>query len=188
MGDSDGEGDFFDPEEEIGVTGNSKLVLENTVTETGEENELVIFKMRCKLFRWRGGEWKERGVGESKLLRHKESNKIRFLLRQDKTFKPVANFMVSDPLCKLESYQDSDKMFIFMAYDCSDETPAIEKLVIKLGNSDNGAKFKENFNAALEFNRAVKEGKEKEAKWADVIKEDEEKIEKKIEKEEKTEN
>ncbi len=37
------------------------------------------------------GEWKERGVGPVKLLRHKENDRIRLLMRQDKTLKIRAN-------------------------------------------------------------------------------------------------
>lgn len=48
--------------------------------------------MRAKLFRFRANEWKERGVGEMKILRHKTNFKVRLIMRQDKTFKPVANF------------------------------------------------------------------------------------------------
>ena len=170
MGDSDNENnnDFFDPEEELDIGGHKILNLQDVETKTVEDEEDLIYKGRGRLYRWRG-EWKERGTGDIKLLRNKESKKIRFILRQDKTFKTVANFFVSeDPLCELKPHQDSDKMFIFSAYDCS-ENPLVEKFVIKLGNSDIAAKFKENFLAAREFNKAVKEGKEKEAKWADVI-------------------
>ena len=60
---------------------------------TGEEAEECIFKMRCKLYRMRDEQWKERGTGNCKLLRHKESKKIRFVMRQEKTLKPVANFI-----------------------------------------------------------------------------------------------
>jgi hypothetical protein len=196
MGDSDNENnnEFFDPEEEVGIGGDKKINLENVIIETGEEKEECIFKMRAKIFRWRNGEWKERGTGESKLLRHKDSKRVRYVLRQDKTLKPAANFVVSEvePLCKLEAHQGSDKMFIFRAYDCSDEEPAFEKFVIKLGNAENGAKFKVAFEAAREFNRLIKEGKESEAVFADVIKEDDddkkEKEDKKTEeKKEKTE-
>ena len=60
--------------------------------ETGEENEDTFWKCRSKLYRWAAGsEWKERGLGEAKLLQHKETKKIRFLLRQEKTLKIVAN-------------------------------------------------------------------------------------------------
>ena len=50
---------------------------------------------RAKLFRFAGEndppEWKERGVGEVKLLRHKMSRNVRLLMRRDKTHKICAN-------------------------------------------------------------------------------------------------
>ncbi|MFM7855324.1 MAG: hypothetical protein ACKO96_26210, partial [Flammeovirgaceae bacterium] len=59
--------------------------------------------MRARLYRWRSEEWKERGTGELKLLRHKSTKKIRCILRQDKTLKPACNFLiVEDPLCLLK--------------------------------------------------------------------------------------
>jgi Ran-binding protein 1 len=36
-------------------------------------------------------EWKERGTGDVKLLQHKETKKIRVLMRRDKTHKICAN-------------------------------------------------------------------------------------------------
>ena len=39
--------------------------------ETGFENEDTIYCHRAKIFRFRDGEWKERGLGDAKLLRHK---------------------------------------------------------------------------------------------------------------------
>ena len=108
--------------------------------KTGEEDEECIFKMRARLYRWRDGEWKERGTGEVRLLRHKENKKIRFILRQDKTLKAVANFIVADdPLCELKPHQESDKMFFFTAYDCSEEEFAIEKFVLKFGNAESNS-------------------------------------------------
>jgi len=62
------------------------------VTLTGEENEDCIYKARAKLYRFRDEEWKERGLGALKLLRHKTTHKIRFLLRQEKILKVRANF------------------------------------------------------------------------------------------------
>ena len=50
-------------------------------------------KLRVKLYRWRDEQWKERGIGNAKLLRDKASKRVRFLMRQEKTKKPVANFM-----------------------------------------------------------------------------------------------
>lgn len=61
-------------------------------TETGEENDECIYKQRARVYRLRNDEWKERGTGDAKLLRNKESKKIRFLMRQEKTLKVAANF------------------------------------------------------------------------------------------------
>jgi Ran-binding protein 1 len=48
---------------------------------------------KCKLYRFdtASNEWKERGVGVVKLLQHKENQKVRLLMRQDKTLKIRAN-------------------------------------------------------------------------------------------------
>merc|ERR1712039_68214 len=57
--------------------------------ETGEEDE----------------EGKERGLGEARLLRDKATGRVRFLLRQEKTGKVVANHYVLDhaPYCELRA-------------------------------------------------------------------------------------
>ena len=50
-------------------------------------------RRKCKLYRFDTGgqEWKERGVGHVRLLKHKESQRIRLLMRQEKTLKIRAN-------------------------------------------------------------------------------------------------
>ena len=45
------------------------------------------------MYRFRDNEWKERGLGYAKLQRNKEQKSVRFLMRADKTLKPVANFV-----------------------------------------------------------------------------------------------
>lgn len=54
---------------------------------------------KCKLYRFDqdAKEWKERGVGQAKFLKHKESKKTRFLMRQDKTLKIRANHIGAFP-------------------------------------------------------------------------------------------
>lgn len=48
---------------------------------------------KCKLYRYdhEAKEWKERGIGQAKFLKDKQSKKTRFLMRQDKTLKIRAN-------------------------------------------------------------------------------------------------
>ena len=167
-------GEYFNPEEEIKIAPAKECALPKVEIKTGEEDEDLIFKGRAKLYRFRDSEWKERGTGDMKLLRHKTNKKIRFILRQDKTLKIVANFIVSEkPLCELKPHQGSDKMFMFLAYDCSDEEPKIEKFVIKLGNADKAKNFQKHFEDAQTFNQLVKEGKESELKYAPIFKDEE---------------
>ena len=163
-------GEYFNPEEEVKINPTDNCNLAKVEIKTGEEDEDLIFKSRGKLYRFRDGEWKERGTGDLKLLRHKKDKKIRFILRQDKTLKIVANFIISEkPLCELKPHQGSEKMFMFMAYDCSEE-PVMEKFVIKLGNADKAKVFKKHFEDAQAFNKMVKEGKDKELVWAPIFK------------------
>lgn len=87
----------YDPEAEVGDWGTEKkLNLPEVPVMTGEENEEVLSKYRTKIYRWVKNEWKERGAGDLKFLKHKTSGKIRILLRQDKTHKVVANFYSKD--------------------------------------------------------------------------------------------
>jgi len=50
---------------------------------------------RAKLFRYDSAaeppEWKERGTGTAKIMRHRKSNLVRVLMRRDKTLKVCAN-------------------------------------------------------------------------------------------------
>ena len=41
--------------------------------KTGEEDENVLFSSRAKLYRFDTDQWKERGVGDIKILKHKEN-------------------------------------------------------------------------------------------------------------------
>ena len=67
-------------------------------------------------------EWIERGVGEVKLLQHRENSMIRVLMRQEKTMKIVANHYVLDypPYCELQRNAGSEKCWGWSAQDCAD--------------------------------------------------------------------
>ena len=66
---------------------------EKIETKTNEESEEQLFKMRAKLFKFvrESNEWKERGTGDVRLLKHKENGKTRLVMRRDKTLKVCAN-------------------------------------------------------------------------------------------------
>lgn len=55
--------------------------------------------MRAKLFKFDrdSREWKERGTGDVRLLKHKENAKTRLVMRRDKTLKVCANHYGTSP-------------------------------------------------------------------------------------------
>lgn len=44
---------------------------------TGEENETELYAQLAKLYRFSSVEWKERGKGIVKILKHKDTGKLR---------------------------------------------------------------------------------------------------------------
>lgn len=156
-GDDNGEaGELVKEEEIVKVEGWEPSITLQVLDshETGEENEKEIYSQRSKLYRFREGEWKERGLGEARLLRSKASGRVRFLLRQEKTGKVVANHYVVDhkPLCDLRKNADSDKIWVWLAQDFSDGEAQAEELALKFGTSELAGKFKEAFEDAKRQN------------------------------------
>jgi len=121
---------------------------------TGEESEETLFKMRSKLFRFdkTSSEWKERGTGDIKLLKHKETKRIRVLMRRDKTLKICANHYVTNDM-KLAPNVGSDRSWVYnVMADISDGEPTTETLAVRFANSGNANQFKEEFESAQKAN------------------------------------
>ena len=67
-------------------------------TVTGEEDEEAIFSDRCKLFRMVDSEWKERGLGTMKILRHKTDQSYRLVMRREQVHKLCANHKLNSTM------------------------------------------------------------------------------------------
>ena len=96
-GDDDGDDGAAEAEAECTAQFKPLVQLEEVATATGEEDEDIVFEAKAKSYRFVGGEWKEKGMGPLKLLAHKESKKVRVLMRRDKTLKVCVNFMGAFP-------------------------------------------------------------------------------------------
>uniref|UniRef100_A0A8D0CFM8 E3 SUMO-protein ligase RanBP2 n=1 Tax=Scleropages formosus TaxID=113540 RepID=A0A8D0CFM8_SCLFO len=116
---------------------------------TGEEEEEEIFCSRAKLFRFEGEskEWKERGIGSVKILRHKMSGKVRLLMRRDQVLKICANHYITADM-ELRPNAGSDKSWVWHAIDYADEMPKSEQLAIRFKTADEAALFKTKFDQA----------------------------------------
>lgn len=53
------------------------IFFEQVDIKTGEEDEEVLYSHRAKLYRFVDKEWKERGIGDVKILRHTGNGKLR---------------------------------------------------------------------------------------------------------------
>ncbi|CAH0545652.1 unnamed protein product [Brassicogethes aeneus] len=114
---------------------------------TGEENETVLFCERAKLFRHVNKEWKERGVGNVKILQHKESGKIRVLMRRDQVHKICANhFLTAD--MSMSPMANNDRAYIWAAQDFTDGEMTVEKFCIRFKTSEEAKKFHSAFEDA----------------------------------------
>ncbi|NXJ77541.1 RBP2 ligase, partial [Trogon melanurus] len=136
-GDEDDDGPHFDPV----VPLPDKIEV-----KTGEEDEEEFFCNRAKLFRFdaESKEWKERGVGNVKILKHKVSGKFRLLMRRDQVLKICANHYINTDM-KLTPNAGSDKSFVWHALDYADESPKPEQLAIRFKTPEEAMLFKSKF-------------------------------------------
>ncbi|RPA80721.1 hypothetical protein BJ508DRAFT_415199 [Ascobolus immersus RN42] len=145
------------PEEEVDANFQPLVKVEKVETKSAEESESTEFKMRAKLFRFdrESKSWKERGTGDVKLLKHKESGKVRLVMRRDKTLKVCANhYIVSD--MQLTPNIGSDRSWVWSTVaDVSEGEPEAQTLAIRFANAENANLFKEAFLKAQKENETI---------------------------------
>jgi nucleosome assembly protein 1-like 1 len=147
-----GDEEFVKEEEVTEILGwKASVSLDVVDVKSGEEEEEICFNHRAKLLRFvkESSEWKERGLGDAKILKHKQTGLVRFLMRQEKTNVLRANHQLVNkpPLCQLSPHGDSGKIWVWLAQDYADEEGATETLALKFGNVDAADKFKAAFEA-----------------------------------------
>ncbi|KAG2176737.1 hypothetical protein INT44_007401 [Umbelopsis vinacea] len=137
------------------------IKLSEVEVKTMEEMEDVLFKMRAKLFRYDKGlkEWKERGVGDVKFLQHKDTKKVRLLMRRDKTHKVCANHAITSEM-SLSPNVGSDRSWVWnVSADVSEGEARQETLAIRFANSENANLFKDKFEEVQKINAGLTDGK-----------------------------
>eukprot|EP00533_Pseudo-nitzschia_delicatissima_P007541 CAMPEP_0116092854 /NCGR_PEP_ID=MMETSP0327-20121206/8267_1 /TAXON_ID=44447 /ORGANISM="Pseudo-nitzschia delicatissima, Strain B596" /LENGTH=198 /DNA_ID=CAMNT_0003584313 /DNA_START=266 /DNA_END=862 /DNA_ORIENTATION=+ len=142
------------PKEEESTAEFAPVVeLEEVDVVSGEEEEEVIYSQRGKLFLY--GEtlldvgsgnksWKERGIGDIKILKHKEHSRMRVLMRQEKTMKVIVNHAL-DPRITLEPNAGSDRSWVWSAFDFAEGELVETVFAIRFADSEIADKFKKVF-------------------------------------------
>ncbi|KAI8471771.1 MAG: hypothetical protein J3K34DRAFT_520293 [Monoraphidium minutum] len=156
-----GEGEEADPEAECQAEFKPLVQLDEVETSTGEEDEESLVDLKCKLYRFdsNNNEWKERGIGQRpvRLLKHKANQRIRLLMRQEKTLKIRANHIVM-PGTKLQEHAGSDKAWVWSTVDFSEGEQKVELFCIRFGTAEKAQDFKAKYEEAEEANAAVLAG------------------------------
>ncbi|KAK4532653.1 hypothetical protein CCYA_CCYA13G3510 [Cyanidiococcus yangmingshanensis] len=134
-------------EEDASVSDWKPLVqLDLVQIKSGEEDEEILAKFRAKLYRFDKAmrEWKERGTGEIKFLRHQTTGRVRLLMRRQQTLKICANHYLL-PEMRLEENMGSDRSWVWTAIDYADEERDEAVLAIRFKDSETATRFHETF-------------------------------------------
>lgn len=100
---------------------------------TGEENELVLFEHRAKLLRFdkEANEWKERGLGNMKVLQLKtDPSQVRLLMRREQVLKLCCNQRLL-PETKFSYIKNLQNSLTWAAQDYSEEELVPELLCVR---------------------------------------------------------
>ncbi|KAI3468096.1 hypothetical protein Pfo_024759 [Paulownia fortunei] len=138
-------------DEDTGAQVAPIVKLQEVAVTTGEENEEVLLDLKAKLYRFdkEGNQWKERGVGTVKLLKHKESGKVRLVMRQNKTLKICANHLVL-PTMTVQEHHGNDKSCVWHAADFADGELKEETFCIRFASVENCKFFKDKIEEITE--------------------------------------
>ncbi|KAJ0021339.1 hypothetical protein Pint_32512 [Pistacia integerrima] len=148
-------------DEDTGAQVAPIVKLEEVAVTTGEEDEDAILDLKSKLYRFDkdGNQWKERGAGTVKLLKHKQSGKVRLVMRQSKTLKICANHLVL-PTMSVQEHAGNDKSCVWHAADFADGELKNELFCIRFGSVENCKTFMEMFTEVAESQKSKEENKE----------------------------
>ncbi|EOY07146.1 Ran-binding protein 1 b isoform 1 [Theobroma cacao] len=148
-------------DEDTGAQVAPIVKLEEVAVSTGEEDEDPILDLKAKLYRFdkEGNQWKERGVGSVKLLKHKVSGKVRLVMRQSKTLKICANHLVL-PTMTVQEHAGNDKSCVWHATDFADGELKEEMFCIRFASVENCKSFMEMVQEVAESQGKKEENKD----------------------------
>ena len=137
------------PEREVEGTDFKPIVSLPDVIEqkTGEEDETVVYSHRAKLFRYDVDtkQWKERGVGDIKILLHNETKRSRVVMRREQIHKLCANHYITAGM-ELKENAGSDRSWVWSVdADFSDGVAKKELLAVRFKHHEDAVMFRDKF-------------------------------------------
>uniref|UniRef100_A0A8C9UP31 RAN binding protein 2 n=1 Tax=Spermophilus dauricus TaxID=99837 RepID=A0A8C9UP31_SPEDA len=147
---TDEESDVTQEEERDGQYFEPVVPLPDLVqVSSGEENEQVVFSHRAKLYRYDKdvSQWKERGIGDIKILQNYDNKQVRIVMRRDQVLKLCANHRIT-PDMTLQSMKGTERVWVWTACDFADGERKVEHLAVRFKLQDVADSFKKIFDEA----------------------------------------
>lgn len=111
---------------------------------TGEENDIILFERRAKLYKYVEKGWKEKGIGQLKILKNNDTNKVRLVMRREQVHKVCANHFLYD---SMELKPKSNTAVVWTANDFSDSVKVqVENLCARFKTVEDCEEFTRVFN------------------------------------------
>ncbi|KAL6768221.1 Ran-binding protein 1-like protein a [Auxenochlorella protothecoides] len=150
-GDQEGDDGEEAGEEDCSAEFKPIVQLDEVEVSTGEEDETALFDAKSKLYRFDAdaNEWKERGIGQARVLQHKANQRIRFLFRQEKTLKVRSNHIIM-PGTKVQEHTGSEKSMVWSCVDFASEEQRMELFCIRFASAERAQEFKAAYDKAAE--------------------------------------
>ena len=104
----------------------------------GDEDDNTIYQVRAKLLRFDNttNEWKERGLGDIKILQNKmKANKVRVVMWREQIHKLACNHYILKEM-KIDFYQKNPKILMWSAFDHAEGEGKTEMFVCKFGKEE----------------------------------------------------
>uniref|UniRef100_J3KQ37 RANBP2 like and GRIP domain containing 8 n=1 Tax=Homo sapiens TaxID=9606 RepID=J3KQ37_HUMAN len=116
---------------------------------SGEENEQVVFSHRAEIYRYDKdvGQWKERGIGDIKILQNYDNKQVRIVMRRDQVLKLCANHRIT-PDMSLQNMKGTERVWVWTACDFADGERKVEHLAVRFKLQDVADSFKKIFDEA----------------------------------------
>ena len=117
--------------------------------QSGEEDEIVLFSHRAKLYRFDAyvKQWKERGTGNIKILKHKKTGKCRILMRREQILKLCCNHWIAKGMTL--TVRDEKVLQWMTLNDFSDQKTKAEQFSVRFKLADTAKSFQQIFNDCL---------------------------------------
>lgn len=121
------------------------IPLPNKIEEvTGEENDIILFERRAKLYKYVEKEWKEKGIGQLKILKNNDTHKVRLVMRREQVHKVCANHFLYD---NMELKSKGETAVVWSANDFSDAIKVqVESLCARFKTVEDCEEFTRVFN------------------------------------------